>query len=94
MTDVNDFAALVRRDRGLCVVSTLRAAGTIQSTVINAGVLDHPVIEDDHAIRHVFLQPVPGQRLVTRPPATSIRRLVATASSIRRSCVTSRSVPG
>jgi hypothetical protein len=44
MTDVNDFAALVRRDRGLCVVSTLRAAGTIQSTVINAGVLDHPVI--------------------------------------------------
>ena len=43
MTDVNDFAALVRRDRGLCVVSTLRAAGTIQSTVINAGVLDHPV---------------------------------------------------
>lgn len=44
MTDVTDFAALVRRDRGLCVVSTLRAAGTIQSTVINAGVLDHPVL--------------------------------------------------
>ena len=43
MTDVTDFAALVRRDHGLCVVSTLRAAGTIQSTVINAGVLDHPV---------------------------------------------------
>jgi PPOX class probable F420-dependent enzyme len=44
MTDVNDFAALVHRDRGLCVVSTLRAAGTIQSTVVNAGVLDHPVV--------------------------------------------------
>src|ERR1700733_11726259 len=44
MTDVTDFAALVRRDRGLCVVSTLRAAGTIQSTVVNAGVLDHPVL--------------------------------------------------
>jgi PPOX class probable F420-dependent enzyme len=44
MTDVTDFAALVRRDHGLCVVSTLRAAGTIQSTVINAGVLDHPVL--------------------------------------------------
>jgi PPOX class probable F420-dependent enzyme len=44
MTDVTDFAALVRRDRGLCVVSALRAAGTIQSTVINAGVLDHPVL--------------------------------------------------
>jgi PPOX class probable F420-dependent enzyme len=44
MTDVNDFAALVRRDGGLCVVSTLRAAGTIQSSVVNAGVLDHPVV--------------------------------------------------
>jgi PPOX class probable F420-dependent enzyme len=43
MTDVNDFAALVRRDHGLSVVSTLRAAGTIQSSVVNAGVLDHPV---------------------------------------------------
>jgi PPOX class probable F420-dependent enzyme len=43
MTDVADFAALVGRDRGLCVVSTLRAAGTIQSSVVNAGVLKHPV---------------------------------------------------
>jgi len=42
MTDVDDFAALVRRDHGLCVVSTLRAAGTIQSSVVNAGVLKHP----------------------------------------------------
>jgi PPOX class probable F420-dependent enzyme len=43
VTDVGDFAALVRRDRGLCVVSTLRAGGTIQSSVVNAGVLAHPV---------------------------------------------------
>jgi PPOX class probable F420-dependent enzyme len=43
MTDVADFAALVGRDHGLCVVSTLRAAGTIQSSVVNAGVLGHPV---------------------------------------------------
>lgn len=43
MTDVADFAALVDRDRGLCVVSTLRAAGTIQSSLVNAGVLKHPV---------------------------------------------------
>jgi PPOX class probable F420-dependent enzyme len=42
MTDVNDFAALTRRDHGLCVVSTLRYDGTIQSTVVNAGVLGHP----------------------------------------------------
>lgn len=43
MTDVADFAALVGRDHGLCVVSTLRAAGTIQSSLVNAGVLTDPV---------------------------------------------------
>jgi PPOX class probable F420-dependent enzyme len=43
MTDLGDFARLVTRDRGLCVVSTLRADGTIQSSVVNAGVLDHPL---------------------------------------------------
>jgi PPOX class probable F420-dependent enzyme len=43
MTDLADFAALVRRDHGLCVVSTLRADSTIQSSVVNAGVLSHPV---------------------------------------------------
>jgi PPOX class probable F420-dependent enzyme len=43
MTDVADFAALVPGEHGLCVVSTLRAAGTIQSSVVNAGVLGHPL---------------------------------------------------
>jgi PPOX class probable F420-dependent enzyme len=43
MTDLADFAALARREQGLCVVSTLRADGTIQSSVVNAGVLGHPV---------------------------------------------------
>jgi PPOX class probable F420-dependent enzyme len=43
MTDLTDFAGLVAADHGLCVVSTVRADGTVQSTVVNAGVLDHPV---------------------------------------------------
>jgi PPOX class probable F420-dependent enzyme len=43
MTDLADFAALVGRDRGLGVVSTLRPDGTIQSSVVNVGVLPHPV---------------------------------------------------
>ena len=43
MTDLVDFARLVARDHGLCVVSTLRGDGTIQASVVNAGVLDHPV---------------------------------------------------
>jgi PPOX class probable F420-dependent enzyme len=43
MTDLKDFARLVGRDHGLCVVSTLQPDSTIQSSVVNAGVLDHPV---------------------------------------------------
>ena len=43
MSGLEDFARLVRGDHGLCVVSTLRPDGTIQSSVVNAGVLSHPV---------------------------------------------------
>jgi PPOX class probable F420-dependent enzyme len=46
MTDLADFAGLVRRDHGLSVVSTLRGDDTIQSSVVNAGVLSHPVTGD------------------------------------------------
>jgi PPOX class probable F420-dependent enzyme len=43
MADVADFARLVSREHGLSVVSTLRADQTIQASVVNCGVLDHPV---------------------------------------------------
>jgi PPOX class probable F420-dependent enzyme len=43
MADLAEFARLVPGDHGLCVVSTLRGDGTIQSSVVNAGVLTHPV---------------------------------------------------
>ncbi len=39
MSGLEDFARLVGGDHGLVVVSTLRADGTIQSSVVNAGVL-------------------------------------------------------
>jgi PPOX class probable F420-dependent enzyme len=42
MADVDDVAAMVARDHGLTVVSTARADGTIQTSVVNAGVLTHP----------------------------------------------------
>ncbi|WP_433207741.1 pyridoxamine 5'-phosphate oxidase [Nocardia sp. CA-107356] len=42
MTDLADFARLIAGDHGLCVVSTLRADDTIQSSLVNAGVLNHP----------------------------------------------------
>lgn len=43
MTNTSDFAALIPMDDGLCVVSTVRTNGTVQSSVVNAGVLAHPV---------------------------------------------------
>jgi PPOX class probable F420-dependent enzyme len=43
VTDLAAFAQLVPLDHGLCVVSTLRADGGVQSSVVNAGVLAHPV---------------------------------------------------
>ena len=43
MSDVQDFARIGLADRGLCVLSTLRPDTTIQASVVNAGVLDHPV---------------------------------------------------
>jgi len=43
VSELEDFARLVALDHGLCVVSTLRADQTIASSVVNAGVLSHPV---------------------------------------------------
>jgi PPOX class probable F420-dependent enzyme len=43
MTDLGSFAALAARDHGLCVVSVLRDDSSISSSVVNAGVLDHPL---------------------------------------------------
>jgi PPOX class probable F420-dependent enzyme len=42
MTSLNEAAVLGQAERGLAVVSTLRADFTIQSTLVNAGILDHP----------------------------------------------------
>jgi PPOX class probable F420-dependent enzyme len=42
-TDLSAFAALVPLDHGLCVLSTLRDDGSVQATVVNAGVLQHPL---------------------------------------------------
>lgn len=42
MTDVSAFAALIALDHGLCVLSTLHGDGSIQSSVVNAGVIAHP----------------------------------------------------
>lgn len=43
MADIDDFAHLVPMDHGLCVVSVCRPDGSIHSSVVNAGVLPHPL---------------------------------------------------
>jgi PPOX class probable F420-dependent enzyme len=43
MADIADFQKLIAGEHGLVVVSTLRKDGTIASSVVNAGVLAHPV---------------------------------------------------
>ncbi len=47
MTGLDAFAALVPLDHGLCVLSTTRRDGTVQASVVNAGVLRHPVTGDE-----------------------------------------------
>ncbi|MEI8084025.1 MAG: pyridoxamine 5'-phosphate oxidase family protein, partial [Actinomycetes bacterium] len=47
MTTLHDAAALASRESGLVVVATLRANGTIQSSLVNAGVLAHPATGED-----------------------------------------------
>ena len=74
MADLAGFRELVGRDHGLCVVSTLRADATIQSSVVNAGVLDHP----RSAVPVVGFVAVGGSRklvnLRARPRATIVVR--------------------
>jgi PPOX class probable F420-dependent enzyme len=43
VTDIAAFADLIPQDHGLVVLTTLRADGSVQASVVNAGVLPHPV---------------------------------------------------
>ncbi|BBU22001.1 TIGR03618 family F420-dependent PPOX class oxidoreductase [Mycobacterium xenopi] len=47
MTDLSAFAELLSKDRGLCVLATLRSDRSIQASVVNAGVLPHPLTSAD-----------------------------------------------
>jgi PPOX class probable F420-dependent enzyme len=47
MTTLQDVVEIGRQDQFLAVVSTLRSDGTIQSSVVNSGVLPHPIGRGD-----------------------------------------------
>jgi PPOX class probable F420-dependent enzyme len=47
MADIELVRRLVVADHGLAIVSTTRRDGTIQSSLVNAGIVSHPLDEHD-----------------------------------------------
>ena len=45
MADLSVFSDLVPHDHGLCVLSSIRRDGSAAASVVNAGVLRHPVTD-------------------------------------------------
>ena len=75
MTDVSAFAELVPLDHGLCVLSTLRPDGSVQASVVNAGVLPHPLTGE----QVVGLVAIGGGRKLANLRADSRATIVARA---------------
>jgi PPOX class probable F420-dependent enzyme len=69
MTTLDEAVAIGQQERGLAVVSTLRADGTIQSSVVNAGVLPHPSTGQP-VLAFVTYGPVKLANLRSRPQVT------------------------
>jgi PPOX class probable F420-dependent enzyme len=75
MADIADFRKLIAGEHGLVVVSTLREDGTIASSVVNAGVLAHPVTGET-VVGMVFRGGIRKlQHLRERPRATVAARV-------------------
>jgi len=74
MTTLQEAASLSSHERGLVVVSTLRANGTIQSSLVNAGVLAHPVTGVRPSWPWSRLGPVKLANLRARPQVTATFR--------------------
>jgi PPOX class probable F420-dependent enzyme len=69
MTTLEEAALLGRDENGLAVVSTLRADATIQSSLVNAGVLSHPTT-GEAVLAFVTYGPVKLANLRVRPQVT------------------------
>lgn len=69
MKTLAEAFALGRADRGLAIVATLRADATVQSSLVNAGVLPHP-LEDREVLAFVTYGPVKLANLRVRPQVT------------------------
>ena len=66
MISLDDVVALAGRERFLGTVSTARADGSIQSSLVNAGVMNHPVT-NERVVAFVTYGPVKLGNLRARP---------------------------
>lgn len=73
MATLDEMAELAREGQGLAVVSTLRADGTIQSSLVNAGMLRHP-LTDQPVLAFVTYGRVKLANLRERPQLTTTFR--------------------
>jgi PPOX class probable F420-dependent enzyme len=73
MTTFEEAIAIGRQEQGLAVVSTLRADGTIQSSLVNAGAMAHPQTGDD-VLAFVTYGKVKLANLRARPQLTATFR--------------------
>ena len=73
MTDLDDVMALARPENCLMVVCTVRADATIQASVVNAGVVAHPVSGAD-MLAFVTYGPTKLRNLRARPQVTLTAR--------------------
>jgi PPOX class probable F420-dependent enzyme len=67
MTTLDDAVALADSDNGLAVVSTVRADGTVQASLVNVGLLPHPVSAEP-VLAFVTYGKVKLANLRARPP--------------------------
>jgi PPOX class probable F420-dependent enzyme len=69
MKTLDDVVELGRKEQFLAVVSTLREAGTIQSSLVNAGVMTHP-FTGEQVLAFVTYGPAKLRNLRARPNLT------------------------
>jgi PPOX class probable F420-dependent enzyme len=69
MKTLDDVVELGRKEQFLAVVSTLREAGTIQSSLVNAGVMTHP-FSPEQVLAFVTYGPAKLRNLRARPSLT------------------------
>jgi len=73
-TDLADFSRVAGGDQNFCVVATTRGDGTVQASVVSAGVMSHPTTRSDVVVCVVRGGTRKLANLRTRPAGTVVAR--------------------